>query len=159
MDGPKPQPTALKILRGNPGKRALNKHEPKFEVAAPDCPEHLSAEARAEWDRVCTRLVASGVVAHVDAGALAAYCQAYGRWVQAEHAVRRMAENDPVTYGLMVRSAKGNPVPNPLVWVANASMRDMVRCAAEFGMTPSSRSRIKVNDVVAQTENPFIMLK
>jgi P27 family predicted phage terminase small subunit len=70
-----------------------------------------------------------------------------------------MAENDPITYGLMVRSAKGNAVPNPLVWVANAAMRDMVKYAAEFGMTPSSRSRIKVNDAVAQTENPFIMLK
>ena len=29
MKGRKPTPTYLKLLKGNPGKRSLNKHEPK----------------------------------------------------------------------------------------------------------------------------------
>ena len=101
--GRPPKPTALRILNGKAGHRSLNKSEPQIEPGAPDAPEHLLPEARAEWDRVCGRLVASGIMTVIDAGALAAYCQAYGRWVQAEDAVRRMAENDHITH---VRGAK-----------------------------------------------------
>ena len=39
----------------------------------------------------------------------------------------------------------GNPGKNPLVGTANKAMSDMVRYAAEFGMTPSSRSRVRAN--------------
>ncbi|MDV7837578.1 phage terminase small subunit P27 family, partial [Pseudomonas aeruginosa] len=40
--GRKPKPTAKKALAGNPGKRALNKDEPKFsDVTDIDAPGHL----------------------------------------------------------------------------------------------------------------------
>jgi len=32
MAGRKPKPTALKIIEGNPGKRPLNKNEPKPDI-------------------------------------------------------------------------------------------------------------------------------
>ncbi len=69
-------------------------------------------------------------------------CQAYGRWVAAETALARMAERDAVTEGLIIRSKTGNAIQNPLVGAANKAMADMVRYAAEFGLTPSARSRV-----------------
>ena len=50
----------------------------------PDCPEHLNDEARAERHRLVDTLVGMGVITIVDRAVLAAYCQAYGRWVEAE---------------------------------------------------------------------------
>ena len=49
--GRKPQPTALKVLKGNPGRRPLNEDEPKPEVLLPRPPAHLSPVARREWRR------------------------------------------------------------------------------------------------------------
>jgi len=62
--------------------------------------------------------------------------------VQAERALARMAERDLLTGGLMIRTTGGNAIQNPLVGTANKTMADMMRYAAEFGMTPSARSRI-----------------
>jgi P27 family predicted phage terminase small subunit len=103
-------------------------------------------------------LVDAGILTPVDTAPLAAYCQAYGRWVQAEKVIAAMAERDELTKGLMIKSAKGNPIPNPLVGIANVALRDMVRIAAEFGMTPSARSRIKVEKNIAEM-NPFVLLR
>jgi len=53
-----------------------------------------------------------------------------------------MAERDQLTGGLMIKTTNGNAIQNPLVGTANKAAADMVRYAAEFGMTPSARSRI-----------------
>ena len=94
----------------------------------------------AAWQAGCTRL---GILTGVDRAALAAYCQAWGRWRQAERALAAMAALDPVTGALMIKTKEGNAIQNPLVGVANKAMADMVRYAAEFGMTPSARTRVQ----------------
>ena len=115
---------------------------PKPAPSIPSPPAHLTAEAAEEWARVSERLFHLGTLSEIDRGALGAYCQAYGRWVQAERALARMAERDQVTNGLIIRTQGGNAIQNPLVGAANKAMADMVRYAAEFGMTPSARTRI-----------------
>jgi len=142
MRGRKPTPTHLKLVRGNPGKRRLNAAEPAPERVLPAPPPELSADARIEWDRIAGDLHRIGVLSGIDRAALAAYCQAYGRWIVAERAIAKMAERDHLTEGLMIKTTNGNAVQNPLVGTANKAMADMVRYAAEFGMTPSARSRI-----------------
>ena len=144
--GRKPTPTHLKLVRGNPGKRAINHAEPKPEVVLPSPPAELSEDALAEWNRVAGELHHLGILTAIDRAVLAAYAQAYGRWVQAERAAAKMAEKDQMTGGLMIRTTNGNAVQNPLIGVANKAMADMVRYAAEFGMTPSARSRIQGAD-------------
>ena len=46
MASPKPKPTKLKILEGNPGKRPLNLNEPKPKQVVPKCPDWLMDDAR-----------------------------------------------------------------------------------------------------------------
>jgi phage terminase small subunit len=84
MRGRKPKTSALKMFEGNPGRRSLNKNEPKPAVETPECPVHLDDEAQAEWNRITPDLHTLGLVARVDRAALAAYCQAWSRWVKAE---------------------------------------------------------------------------
>jgi hypothetical protein len=58
--GRKPKPTAVKELAGNPGKRALNKHEPEPTAGDLLCPEGVEGEARREWYRVVDELIKMG---------------------------------------------------------------------------------------------------
>src|SRR5574337_418462 len=50
MRGRKPKPTARKKLEGNPGKRKLNKREPKPRMSADIAPAQLDAGMRAFTD-------------------------------------------------------------------------------------------------------------
>lgn len=145
MRGRKPKPSHLKAVANNPGNRSLNLKEAKIDLDQPSPPPFLSDEAKVEWGRVCSILYEAGLMTQVDRGALAAYCQAYGRWQQAEVALAKMAEKDPVTKGLMIKTSNGNAIQNPLVGIANKAHADVIRYSAEFGMTPSARSRVNAN--------------
>ena len=142
ITGRKPKPTQLKLVTSNPGKRQVNRKEAKTKAVIPMPPHHLTADAVEEWNRVATELYNLGILSEIDRAALAAYAMAYGRWVQAERAIAKMAEKDQLTGGLMIKTSNGNAVQNPLVGTANKAAADMMRYAAEFGMTPSARSRI-----------------
>jgi len=142
MKGRKPRPTYLKLVTGNPGRRPLNSAEARAVPGLPQPPAELAADARNEWRRVARALHRAGLLAVLDRATLAAYCQAWARWRAAEKALAEMAARDPVTSGLLIKTSNGNAIQNPLVGIANKAAAAMVRYAAEFGMTPSARSRI-----------------
>jgi phage terminase small subunit len=62
--------------------------------------------------------------------------------MQAERALAALTSSAPLT----ILTAKQNTIQHPLVGTANKAMSDMVRYAAEFGMTPSSRSGIRTTN-------------
>jgi P27 family predicted phage terminase small subunit len=78
----------------------------------------------------------------VDTSAFAAYCQAYARWRVAEEALAREAAANPATAGLTVEDRVGNVHTAPLVRIARNAASEMMRHAAQFGLTPAARSRI-----------------
>lgn len=143
MRGRKPKPTNLKLLQGNPGHRPINKNEPRPPVVAPDPPEHLNWIALAEWSRVCAELANLGLISQIDSSALAAYCQCYARWVEAEEGVKKS--------GLIIKTKDGNIIQSPLVGIANTAMKLMHKFLIEFGMTPSCRSRLSGKDADKKT--------
>jgi P27 family predicted phage terminase small subunit len=127
-------PTKLKMLRGNPGRRPLNDREPEPEVKLPKPPEHLSDEAKREWRRAGKLLLEMGLVSDLDRAALAGYCAAWGRWVEAEAALKQ--------YGVVVKSPSGFPIQSPYLAIANKAMEQMRVFLLEFGLTPASRTRV-----------------
>lgn len=134
MKGRKPLPTRLKELAGNPGKRPLNRREPKPKTQIPPCPATLSAQARSEWKRITAQLQPLDLVSHLDRAALAAYCNAWARWVEAENELKKS--------GTVVKSPSGFPIQNPYLAVSNAAVEQMRKFLVEFGLTPASRSRL-----------------
>ena len=147
--GRRPQPTHLKLLRGNPSHEsnaALSKHEPQPTLPAqpPEPPAPLTGYAREEWERVVVELFRLKLVTAVDVHPLAAYCESYKRWRTAIETLDVMAARDPVMKGQIVKTQNGAAAPNPIVYIADKAARDMVRFAGEFGLTPSARSRISV---------------
>ena len=134
--GAKPKPTKLKVVQGNPGKRPLNKDEPEPDVQIPICPEHIQGEGRKEWNRICLELKKLGLITEIDRAAISVYCQAWDRWVEAEDMVRK--------HGTIVKVGDNNhPMQSPYLSVANTAMKTMMSTLVEFGMTPSSRTRVK----------------
>ena len=140
--GPRPVPTQLKLLRGNPGKERLrcDQLRPEQSIDVPDPPAHITGYAADEWWTVATELHRLGVLTKVDCAPLAAYCYAYGQWRDAAEALASMG-SEPVR-GLVVRTGNGGPTENPLIYTARKAAADMMRYAAEFGLTPAARSRI-----------------
>ena len=139
MRGRKPKPTARKKLEGNPGKRALNKHEPKL----PEPPAEFDAAPSelgndpvscGEWRRLAPLLRLSRTVTEADRGALLALCQQWSTYQQANGKV--------ATAGMVVKSPSGYPMPNPYISIANKALGICIKLWAELGMTPSSRSRV-----------------
>jgi len=136
MRGRKPQPNALKLLRGNPGRRPLNDREPQHAVVEGTCPitELQDVLAQQEWQRVIASLTTSGHVTLVDRSTLLAYCVKYAQWMRLEMA----AHDQP----FIVDAPGGTTKPNPIYGMAHKAFQLLLRAAAELGITPSSRSRI-----------------
>jgi len=130
----------LRVLRGNPGKRHVNKlkSEPKPGPLAVECPAELADPiARAEWERVAPGLILSGQVTVVDRANLIGYCQKWGQWVA--------LEREEASHPFIVRAPTGSPMTNPALSLANKTFNLMLKAAAELGMTPAGRSRVSVS--------------
>ena len=138
MRGPKPIPTHLKLISGNPGKRRLNDAEPIAPPAIPEAPAHLSARARLEWDRSALLLKDSGLLSNLDRNIFANYCQAWGRLQEAEEGIAKT--------GMLVKSPSGYVMQSPFLAIINRCMAQIASYGAELGLSPSSRSRIRVTD-------------
>ena len=155
--GRKPKPTALKEMTGQARADRTPKGEPAVVTILPNAPEppvHLDAYAIAEWDNICGALFRCGILTEIDGSGLAMYCQAYGRWRKAEECIQAMAATDPENGGLMMMTTNGNLVQNPMVGTANTAMRDAMKYAAEYGLTPSSRVRLGVDADKANEKDP-----
>lgn len=133
--GPPPQPTKLRVLHGNPGKRPLNKQEPQPKRGRPSCPRWLTGEARKEWKRVVPELERLGLLTIVDRTALATYCQAWARYVEAEAMITR--------YGSILKSEKSDYIQvSPYATISKQNALLVKAFCQEFGLTPASRTRI-----------------
>jgi len=99
----------------------------------PEKPSHLTSSASEKWDAVVQELTEAGRVESVDAATLAAYCQAYGRWVEAETAIK--------AYGTLVKSKSGVPAPSPYLAVANKAMEQMKKLHSLIWDGPSGEKK------------------
>lgn len=144
--GRPPKPTHLKVLEGNPGKRVLNKHEPKPQTRAPACPKHLDKEARAEWRRISKELLHLGLLTEIDRAALAAYCQCWSRWIYAEEQLSKLEGQWTFT------TDKGYEAASPWISIASKALAEMRQYISEFGLSPAARTRIQVKPAEKEDE-------
>lgn len=138
MQGRKPTPTALKIVTGNPGQRALPAHEPRPEPLRSPPPEFLSDRARQAWNDLAPVLDRVGVLAETDAAALVGLCEAYADLQEARAALaegKRFYTTTTPAGDTMIR-------PHPALAAASDADRRFRAWLVEFGMTPSARSRV-----------------
>jgi P27 family predicted phage terminase small subunit len=105
-------------------------------MSLPRCPSHLNDVARKEWRRLATPLHEAGILTLADRAALAGYCQAYARWVEAEDKLA----GTPT----LLKTPSGYVQQSPWLTVANKQLEIMGRYMSELGLSPSARARLKL---------------
>lgn len=144
--GPKPKPTALKVLEGNPSKRPLNEFEPAIFLPARKPPTVFEDQiANDEWDRLFEAMP-PGIYTAADTSALANYCLAWSLLVNAQ---REIALN-----GIMVAIYDLNPDTgerqfstyrsSPAVKVWKAASETLIKLTDRLGLSPGVRSRLEL---------------
>lgn len=132
--GPKPKPTELKKVQGNPGKRALNKQEPKPQTPVKR-PRGMQPIAQRLWDEYAPELERLQVLTGVDSAAFRLMAEHYGFAVQAARLLQQG--------GLTVETGDGVK-KNPVAQVFKDNSLAFKAYAGEFGLTPSSRTRLQM---------------
>ena len=132
-------PTALKLLRGNPGKRRLEPEleptpapaDPSFDIP----PAELAGDTRArrEWRRVAPVLRSCGLVTSAERSALIALCMEWSNYLEARATLRK---DGAVT----VRDGVARVSPH--VDVADRALGHCQRLWGELGLTPSGRAKV-----------------
>jgi len=134
MPSPHPLPTQLKILRGTAKPHRLVKDEPKPDNDKIEMPFNLSRGAKKQWVKVEAELRAAKIITNVDTHALALFCEYYAEWIDAMTKIRKegaVVFKDGIPAG-----------QSPYFHVANKAFDRLQKMLTEFGMTPSSRTRV-----------------
>ena len=140
------KPTALKLLEGNSGKRALNTNEPKPELfsTVPDPPKILGRIGKTEWKRLATELCRLRLLSVLDLTMLEVYCESYEQYRQAEKALAdHFKEHKKYTVLYTNKAGHENEIPHSALRVRRDALDQMRSIGTEFGFTPSSRSRLR----------------
>lgn len=110
-----------------------------MDIAVPEAPEWLSEDARAAWDELAAILAPMRVVSPSDAVSLAQLAEYLAQW---KAATASLAKYGPV---LPTRDENGKITGfrrSPYVSLQIEYGLMLRRLMAEFGMTPSARSRL-----------------
>lgn len=142
--GPRPTPTVALKLRGSKdvGGRRAGEIEPP--AGLPEPPQWLNFVEREVWDQTIADLSRMpGLMTFLDRDMLASYCEAWGDFFEA----RAEIERD----GPTCHSDKGGAYQHPAVGRKNSALERIRKLAAEFGMSPASRTSVKVTPMQADT--------
>jgi P27 family predicted phage terminase small subunit len=143
MPGRKAKPTMLKIIQGNPGRKPLNKNEPKIKKALRNPPVWFDARQRKLWAETiaeCPR----GLLRKLDAHTLEVWVCAYFDHRDAVEAMR----GEPI----VVMGLSGVQRVNPLLSAQREAAKLLLKAGAEMGFSPTSRSRIQVDPNAKETD-------
>ena len=150
LRGPAPKPTELRRIEGNPSRRPLPLNEPQFAPGIPSKPKKISRAASGVWDELVGEMASAAILRRVDRRALwqlsedeAMLASAYeGIWSMAS-AIKReaKAQGKRLQHGeiMMLLTMKNGRMA--MSAVGHLAARVIIE-RREFGLTPSSRSRI-----------------
>lgn len=136
MPGRKPIPSKLKLLKGTDQPCRMRDDEPMPKSDQVEMPPMLSDEAKKQWALVVKQLKDADIITNLDVHALAMYCEVFARW---QHANEQLSK-----YGAVIKTHNGYPAQSPYMQIAHKSFEQMKAMLVEFGMTPSSRTKVGV---------------
>lgn len=128
--GPAPEPTALKLLKGNPGKRAINHDEPVLPAADVKPPKALKGRALAVWKDLATVLTTAGLLKASDWPVFRVWCKLVAETEAWERKVERVGAESATKLGYVKNLRE--------------SRKQLREYSGILGLTPSARSAIRV---------------
>jgi P27 family predicted phage terminase small subunit len=136
MRGRKPKPTHLRLIQGNPGKRPLNRREPRPKGVLSDPPAWFNEEQRVEWAYVIGH-APFGLLTTLDRSVLELWVVHYLLWRRSTELCQQ--------YGQVQRDPSHNTV-RTAPWVKTAAQQAALlsKIAEQLGFTPSARPRLQL---------------
>ena len=148
--GPRPTPTKLKILRGNPGNRPINTSEPQPAIDGVVMPTHLCEVASARWRELLPMLQAVKVMTRADVEALARYCDTYEWWL----ATRAKLKKEGDTYPILNDKGEIKYIAQrPEVSIAHKLAVQLRQLEQDFGLNPAARTSLHVEEQKQETDD------
>lgn len=139
MAGGRPtKPLQQKILEG--ARIRTDKgdtHGADVPLALPPPPIWLSPNAKKHWDQLGAALLSVGLISEIDGDVFSLHCSnvaKYGEVEQKLHDLEKWTQHTP--NGFVMQSA--------LLQIRNRLQELIIKTAREFGMTPASRSAMKI---------------
>jgi phage terminase small subunit len=129
--GPKPHPASVQLLRGERRPSRVNRHAPTAPIGLGEPPEHLSPESRAVWLELAPQLERSRIATTLDRTLFAVFVDAVSDY----------------------RALRLDPSKHPTFATGKAKL--VARLAAEFGLSPSSRTRLIAGAAPEQKAESF----
>ena len=146
MSGPPKTPTHLRLVRGNPSKRPINKNEPQPPKGVPPVPKHFDKQGKYWFKRMAEELDAIGVISQLDARALELLVEAYTEYRHHCETLDREGYTYAVYSDNDADEGKKREIrmikPHPAAMMKADAWKRLRAMLAEFGMTPSSRSKV-----------------
>ena len=101
----------------------------------------------------CVRAQALGLISQIDRAALAAYCSAWAEVVTCERKIKALnAEDAGGSAGLVSVTPSGYEQMSVWVQIRNRAYDRMMKFAAEFGLSPSARSRVTASKIIRSSD-------
>jgi len=144
--GRPPVPTALKLLRDNPGKRPINDAEPLPPPIDATPPAGLEGLAAEKWHEMVSLLSGMGVLTQADRHAVQRYCLMWEQWYNLEKHCREHGSTQLTSTGYSQVTAEATLV--------KSLRKELLEIERQFGMTPAARSSMKVTGASAP-QNPL----
>lgn len=136
--GRRPTPTALRVLKGGARKKSASS-EPNYEAHPLEAPARLSDEERQVWQRIVPLVSTAGVFTVGDEEAAVLLCQAIADHERLRRTVIEEGDTVRVTteHGETIRA-------HPATRLMSDAWRRAEAMLAHFGLTPSARTKVKV---------------
>ena len=137
--GPHKQPTAIKLVRGThrPDRDGDASSEPQPPPASLAVPKDLGSFGALAWTEKAPLLLGLGLFTESDRGAFHTYCRAHDEIAKCDELLAEQGED--------FTTEKGFVCQHPAVSRRFKWFEVKRRYEIEFGMTPSSRSGLKVD--------------
>jgi phage terminase small subunit len=126
------KPRNLKLIQGTLQPCRDNIDEPQYPDASLEPPPGFAGEELRQWQHLVPLLLQVRVLTEADRNALARYCTMQAQW------------------GGLKRQLKEQPELIETMMKLNVQLKGL---EVEFGLTPSSRSRIHAKPVAQEDEN------
>jgi P27 family predicted phage terminase small subunit len=153
MRGRKPKPISLQIAEGDTRRRGRlklsTKAIPQLAHGLPECPHYLRGRARSVWNIWRAELEAMDLDAAADAPMLEAACMNYETALKAHLRILQLGEviEEPIIARDSGKVLGHRVRKNPWVTVREHAQRLLLSFCSEFGLSPSSRTRLNITAV------------
>lgn len=166
--GPKPKPSAIRELEGNPGRIPMNEYEPKpLRADSLDPSDWMEAGcsymtgegkfplteiSKKIWDEMAPQLDLLGVLKGLDFNKFSRYCETHARWLKMKAFIDKNGETYPVYGTMYVTMEDGTTTMEkvlkqiktfPQVTIYLKLTEALRKYEEEFGIGAASRTRIQ----------------